>query len=65
MNDSEDDLETLDVHTAGNGLCLIPHLVRGHMRPDPELKALLEDMQRRYRVMHERLRDEKDTPDAA
>jgi len=65
VNDPEDDLETLDVHTADNGLCLIPHPVEGHVRPDPELKALLEDIQRRYRVMHERLRDDHDKPDAA
>jgi hypothetical protein len=32
---------------------------------DPEMKAILEDMKRRYRVMHARLESESDTPDAA
>jgi hypothetical protein len=32
---------------------------------DPEMKAILEDMKRRYRVMHARLENESDTPDAA
>jgi hypothetical protein len=32
---------------------------------DPEMKAILEDMKRRYRVMHEQLESESDTPDAA
>jgi hypothetical protein len=32
---------------------------------DPEMKAILDDMRRRYRVMHERLESESDTPDAA
>ena len=31
-------------------------------RTDPEMKALLDDLKRRYRVMHERL---DDPPDAA
>lgn len=32
---------------------------------DSEMKAILEDMKRRYRVMHARLESESDTPDAA
>jgi hypothetical protein len=32
---------------------------------DSEMKAILDDMKRRYRVMHERLESESDTPDAA
>lgn len=32
---------------------------------DPEMKSILEDMKRRYRVMHTRLENESDTPDAA
>lgn len=65
MSEPEDDLETHDEHTAGNDSRLTPHPDEGHVRPDAELKALLDDMQRRYRVMHERLKDENDTPDAA
>ncbi|MBA3441468.1 MAG: hypothetical protein H0T92_16540 [Pyrinomonadaceae bacterium] len=65
MSEPEDDLETHDAHTAGNGSRGIPHPAEGHVHPDPELKALLEDQKRRYRVMHEQLKDENDTPDAA
>ena len=32
---------------------------------DPEMKAVLDDIRRRYRVMHERLEGEGDTPEAA
>lgn len=32
---------------------------------DSEMKAILDDMKRRYRVMHARLESESDTPDAA
>ena len=32
---------------------------------DPEMKAILDDMKRRYLVMHARLENESDTPDAA
>jgi hypothetical protein len=32
---------------------------------DPEMKAILDDMRRRYLVMHARLENESDTPDAA
>lgn len=32
---------------------------------DGELKAILDDMRRRYRIMHERLEVEGETPDAA
>jgi hypothetical protein len=33
--------------------------------PDPELKATLDDMNRRYRVQRERIESEDNTPDAA
>jgi vesicle coat complex subunit len=32
---------------------------------DPEMKAILEDMKRRNRMMHKRLESQSDTPDAA
>ena len=37
------------------------------LRPtvDPELKAMLDDLKRRYRVLHQRLEDDGDTPGAA
>ena len=33
--------------------------------PDPELKAVLDDMRRRYRVARERAEREPESPDAA
>ena len=33
--------------------------------PDREMKAIVDDMGRRYRVMHERINGEGDTPEAA
>ncbi|MBA3766511.1 MAG: hypothetical protein H0W99_05905 [Acidobacteria bacterium] len=35
------------------------------VRPDPKLKPLLDDLKRRYSVMHERLKSDGDTPEAA
>jgi hypothetical protein len=32
---------------------------------DPEMKAILDDMRRRYRVMHKRINSDSDTPEAA
>jgi hypothetical protein len=37
----------------------------GPLTADPEMNAILDDMKRRYRVMHARLENESDTPDAA
>jgi hypothetical protein len=36
-----------------------------HSDPDPEMKIILGDMRRRYRVMHERINGDGDTPEAA
>ena len=33
--------------------------------PAPEMTAILDDMRRRYRVMHERINGDGDTPEAA
>ncbi len=35
---------------------------RSRPAPDPELKAVLDDLNRRYRVMRERLEGEDDAP---
>ena len=51
-----------DQRAGGKGLRVIRSNVQKPPPADPELKALLDDMKRRYRVMHERL---DDTPDAA
>lgn len=65
MSGADDDLDIIEHLSAGNGLRLNSRLAEGHVRSDPEMKALLEDTQRRYRVMHGRLKDENDGPDAA
>ena len=54
-----------DRHTPNNGLKVIKAEERDRPPEDKELKELLNDMNRRYRVMRERLEDESDTPDAA
>ncbi len=41
----------------------VPERVRPE--PDPELKAILDDMNRRYRVQRTRVETGDDTPDAA
>lgn len=38
---------------------------RPQAKPDPELRAVLDDMQRRYRVQRERLNLGDDEPEAA
>lgn len=38
---------------------------RGRSDVDPEMKAVLDDMRRRYRVMHARLEGEDHNPEAA
>ena len=51
--------------TPGNGLRVISSNAPQPRPADPELKALLDDLKRRYRVMHQRLADDGDTPGAA
>lgn len=63
MNKPEDDLETHEQHTAGNGLRLVQHPSEGHVHPDPELKALLDEIKRRQPATAKA--DEADTLDAA
>lgn len=49
-----------------NGLRVIANAeVRKSPEVDPEMKAILDDMKRRYSVMRERIKDVDDTPDAA
>jgi hypothetical protein len=58
--------EPPDERVRASGLRVVSN-VDGHqpLTTDPEMKAILDDMKRRYRVMHERLESERDTPDAA
>lgn len=55
--------ETPKEETKQHGLTLVKDAdERPRPHIDPELKAMMDDLKRRYRVMHERL---DDTPDAA
>ena len=51
--------------TSGTGLRVISSKVQQPRPADAELKAQLEELKRRYRVMHQRLADDGDTPGAA
>jgi hypothetical protein len=65
-DDQDDDLDIIDHLSAGNGLRVVPQTDQGHQPTlDPELKATLDEMNRRYRVQRERNEAEDDTPDAA
>ena len=66
MSEPEDNLETHEQHIAGNGPRVVPHPDEGHVRPDPELRALIEDLKRTKReAAAKRTVKERDTPDAA
>ncbi len=66
MSESEEDLEAHEQHVADNGSRLAPDSDEGHVRPDPELRALIEDLKRTKReaAAKRRVRD-TDEPDAA
>jgi len=65
-DEQDDDLDIIDHLSAGNGLRVVPRPDKGHQPTlDPELKATLDEMNRRYRVQRERAAAEDDTPDAA
>lgn len=42
----EEELDIIDHRAAGKGLRLIRHPIEGHVRPDPELKELLDEIKR-------------------
>ena len=63
MNEPEDDLEAHEQHIASNGPRLVPHPDEGHVRPDPELKALLDEIKRQQPGAAKT--DAVNTPDAA
>ena len=66
MNEPEDDLEAHEQHIASNGTRLVPHPAEGHVRPDPELRALIEDLKRTKGEAATRRRvKDTDAPDAA
>jgi hypothetical protein len=60
------DSESPDERIRASGLRVVSK-VDEHLplNVDLEIKSMLEDMKRRYRVMHERMENESDTPDAA
>ena len=60
------DPESLDERIRASGLRVVSNADEHEpLNVDPEMKAILEDMKRRYLVMHARLENESDTPDAA
>jgi hypothetical protein len=60
------DSKSLVEQIKGNHLRVISsNEKQGQVETDAEMKAVLEDIKRRYRVMHERLDGDSDTPDAA
>ncbi len=66
VSGEQDDLDIIDHLSAGNGLRVVPQTGQAHQAdPDPELKATLDEMNRRYRVQRERSQAGDDTPDAA
>ena len=66
MSEPEDDLEAHEQRVADNGWRLIPHPDEGHVRPDPELRALIEDLNRTKReAAAKRSVKDRGTPDAA
>jgi hypothetical protein len=65
-NEQDNDLHIIDHLSASNGLRVVPQTdQRRQPAPDLELKATLDDMNRRYRVQKERTEPGDDTPDAA
>ena len=66
MNEPEDDLEAHEQPGASNGRRLVPHPDEGHVQPDPELRALIEELKRtKHEAAAKRSVKDRDTPDAA
>jgi hypothetical protein len=60
------ELEPPDERIRASGLRVVSNVEEPQpLNVDPEMRAILEDMKRRYRVMHARIENESDTPDAA
>jgi hypothetical protein len=63
---SEDDTEETEAqHRPGKVLSVVKSIVQELQPVDKELEALIDDMQRRQRLMREQSEAEDDTPDAA
>ena len=60
------ELESPDVRIRASGLRVVSNAEEHEpLTADPEMKTILEDMRRRYLVMHARMENESETPDAA
>jgi hypothetical protein len=60
------ELESPDERIRAGGLRVVSNAEEHEpLTADPQMKAIFDDMKLRYRVMHERLENESDTPDAA
>lgn len=63
MNGPEEDFDFIEHLSAGKGLRLTRHPDEGHIRPDPELKALLDEIKRSQQATAKA--DNTDAPGAA
>jgi hypothetical protein len=62
----QSELESPDKRIRANGLRVISNAEEHKpLTADPEMKAILDDMRRRYLAMHARMENESETPDAA
>ncbi len=59
----EEGLDIIEHLSAGKGLRLVRHPDEGHVRPDPELKALLDEIKRSQPAAAKT--DDTDAPDTA
>jgi hypothetical protein len=63
---SRSERESPDERVRASGLRIVGNSEEHEpLTTDPEMKTILDDMRRRYLVMHARLENESDTPDAA
>ena len=66
MSEPEDDLEAHEQHIIGNGPRARTHPDEGHVRSDPELRALIEELKRtKHEAAAKRRVKERDARDAA
>lgn len=65
MEEPADDLDIIEHFTTGNDLRLMPHPDEGHVHPDPELKALLEEVKLRQPQAAANSNNDPNTTDAA
>ncbi len=63
MNEPDVDINIIEHRSASTGSRLVRHPVEGHVRPDPELKELLDEIKRQQPAAAKT--DDADTPNTA